>query len=196
MKSSAPLFQIFSSALLCALIAQAAILPRQGKTTTPDNTVVVAGTDNFCLVVPKDAHTNVGDSEYPGGETVYCSAKAKTSPLQGDLASNFWSNVEFVSKTGVNGQVFVQLTGCINAGTLDRINPDDAGGQYDSSGGDGGLGNPRDSVCTGYNHYVELLEPRGPRACIRCCIDPGDCPVTMDTSGCPAVIPGNYFNCG
>lgn len=162
----------------------------------PDNTVVVAGTDNFCLVVPKDAHTNVGDSEYPGGETVYCSAKAKTSPLQGDLASNFWSNVEFVSKTGVNGQVFVQLTGCINAGTLDRINPDDAGGQYDSSGGDGGLGNPRDSVCTGYNHYVELLEPRGPRACIRCCIDPGDCPVTMDTSGCPAVIPGNYFNCG
>lgn len=78
-----------------------------------------------------------------------------------------------------------KVTGCINASTLDRINPDDAGGQYDSSGGDGGLGNPRNSVCTGcvsltvslfqftifweltssgrYNHYVELLEPRGPR---------------------------------
>ena len=173
-------------------------------------------------ILNRDAHTNVGDSEYPGGETVYCSAKAKTSPLQGDLAPNFWSNVEFVSKTGVNGQAYVQraphvphsslfsdftwgdpkVTGCINAGTLDRISPDDAGGQYDSSGGDGGLGNPRNSVCTGcaslkftlvklpisgqltysgrrYNHYVEFLEPRGPRACIRCCIDPADCPVTM-----------------
>ncbi|KIJ95434.1 hypothetical protein K443DRAFT_11400 [Laccaria amethystina LaAM-08-1] len=93
MKLSVALFQI-SSALFCTLVAQAAILPRQGKTTTPDNTVVVAGTDNFCLVVPKAVHTNVGDSEYPGGETVYCSAKAKTSPLQGDLAPNFWSNVD------------------------------------------------------------------------------------------------------
>jgi hypothetical protein len=26
---------------------------------------------------------------------------------------------------------------------------------------------------------VELLEPAGPRACIRCCDDPDDCPVHM-----------------
>ena len=62
---------------------------------------------------------------------------------------------------------------------------------------------------------MELLEPAGPRACIRCCQDPADCPTNMgkvlrpellffffnwvfliDTQGCPAVIPGNYFNCG
>ena len=84
------------------------------------------------------------------------------------------------------------VTGCINPETLDRINPGDAGGQYDSSGGQGGQGNPAGSVCTGYvdisrkgdlsylfypryNHYVELLEPAGPRACIRCCYDPADC---------------------
>jgi hypothetical protein len=30
-----------------------------------------------------------------------------------------------------------------------------------------------------YNHYVELLEPGGPRACIRCCDDPDDCPTHM-----------------
>lgn len=30
-----------------------------------------------------------------------------------------------------------------------------------------------------YNHYVELLEPAGPRACIRCCDDPADCPTNM-----------------
>jgi len=71
-----------------------------------------------------------------------------------------------------------------------------------------------------YNHYVELLEPAGPRACIRCCDDPDDCPTHMgqfvpfvlkqklrveptrsllllnkDTEGCPNVIPGNYFDC-
>lgn len=42
------------------------------------------------------------------------------------------------------------VTGCIRPETLDRINPNDAGGQYDSSGGVGGQGNPAGSVCTGY----------------------------------------------
>ena len=63
---------------------------------------------------------------------------------------------------------------------------------------------------------MELLEPAGPRACIRCCQDPADCPTDKgklpqvdyclfsfffewrsfsDTDGCPAVIPGNYFDC-
>lgn len=42
------------------------------------------------------------------------------------------------------------VTGCINVSTLDRLNPDDGGGQYDSNGGDNGTGNPEGSVCTGY----------------------------------------------
>lgn len=42
------------------------------------------------------------------------------------------------------------VTGCINPGVLDRINADDAGGQYDSSGGSSGTGNPVGSVCIGY----------------------------------------------
>jgi len=125
--------------------------------------------------------------------TSYCSAAAKNSDLQGTLASDFWSNVEYT--TGPDER-YAQLTGCIRPATLDRINPDDSGGQYDSSGGQGGQGNPAGSVCTGYNHYVEFLEPADSRACIRCCDDPDDCPTNMDTSGCPTVIPGNYFNCG
>ncbi|KDN34442.1 hypothetical protein RSAG8_12474, partial [Rhizoctonia solani AG-8 WAC10335] len=76
-----------------------------------------------------------------------------------------------------------------------QLNPGDGGGQYDSSGGEGGSGNPQGSVCLGYNHYVELVEPAGRRACIRCCDDPSDCPLTMDTLGCQTVIPGNYFDC-
>ena len=140
------------------------------------------------------------------------------------------------------------MTGCIRPETVDCLNPGDGGGQYDSSGGAGGRGNPQGSVCTGcvsnslpqvrlvlydynvyfrYKHYVELVEPAGPRACIKCCDDPADCPTNKgecirwqsswnllpcnlpgqwtyadvillhtDTQGCPAVISGNYFNCG
>ena len=64
-----------------------------------------------------------------------------------------------------------------------------------------------------YNHYVEVVEPAGPRACIKCCDNPVDCPTNKgtspsiaaidivtffprsDTLGCPNVIPGNYFDC-
>jgi len=166
------------------------------RRASPDNTVVITGPDNYCLIVPKDPHINIGDSEHPGGTTSYCSAAAQTPGVGGELAPNFWSNVDYITGQGVDGGRYVQLTGCINSGTLDRINPDDAGGQYDSSGGTDGQGNPVGSVCTGYNHYVELLEPAGPRACIRCCIDAVDCTTSKDTSGCPAVIPGKYFNCG
>ena len=41
------------------------------------------------------------------------------------------------------------VTGCIDPSALDRINPDDEGGQYDSSGGAEGTGNPVGSVCEG-----------------------------------------------
>jgi hypothetical protein len=41
------------------------------------------------------------------------------------------------------------VTGCIRPSHLSRLNPSDSGGQYDSSGGAGGLGNPQGSVCLG-----------------------------------------------
>ncbi|KAF8178938.1 hypothetical protein BJ912DRAFT_648627 [Pholiota molesta] len=161
--------------------------------TAYDNTVVVNGANDYCLVVPRDEYTNVGDSEYPGGTTVYCTSSARVSDNQGQMPEDFWSNVAYTTGTG-SGR-YVQLTGCINPSSLDRINEGDAGGQYDSSGGPDGTGNPSGSVCAGYNHYVELLEPAGPRACIRCCEDPDDCPTYQDQDGCPNVIPGDYFDC-
>lgn len=42
------------------------------------------------------------------------------------------------------------MTGCIRPETVDRLNPSDYGGQYDSSGGADGNGNPQGSVCLGY----------------------------------------------
>ncbi|KAG5634296.1 hypothetical protein H0H81_002502 [Sphagnurus paluster] len=146
--------------------------------------------------MPRTAHTNVGDSEHPGGMMTYCTAAARYSTLQGELSADFWRNFEFKAGAGVNGGRYAQLTGCIRPETVDRLNVQDFGGQYDSSGGVGGQGNPQGSKCMGYNHYVELVEPAGPRGCIKCCDDPADCPVDRDTLGCPRVIPGNYFNCG
>lgn len=42
-------------------------------------------------------------------------------------------------------------------------------------------------LCYRYNHYVELLEPAGPRACIRCCEDAEDCP-TNQGKACSLII--------
>ncbi|KAA1095364.1 hypothetical protein PGT21_017482 [Puccinia graminis f. sp. tritici] len=87
-------------------------------------------------------------------------------------------------------------TGCINVNSCDRLKADDGGGQYDSHGGDRGLGNPPYSFCKNYHTYVQLIEPSANRACLRCCANPSDCDLSKDTQGCPAAIPGKYFTCG
>ncbi|KAJ7833367.1 hypothetical protein B0H14DRAFT_1166573 [Mycena olivaceomarginata] len=187
---------IFLSAALSAVLASPSGLDALQPRAAVDNIVYVTSTDKFCMIMPRDPHTNIGDSEHPGGMKTYCSPNGRYDSSQGQLPAEFWSNVAFKSGTGKNGGRYAQLTGCIRPELLSRLNPNDGGGQYDSSGGAGGLGNPQGSVCLGYKHYVELVEPAGPRACIKCCDDPADCPTNKDTQGCPAVIQGNYFNCG
>lgn len=125
-----------------------------------------------------DPHTNIGDSEHPGGMKTYCSPKGRYSPMQGQLPADFWSNVAFKTGTSKRGGRYAQrkyyglssdvevctelitnsfsVTGCIRPSHLSRLNPNDSGGQYDSSGGVGGRGNPQGSVCLGYKHYVEV----------------------------------------
>ncbi|KAJ7635271.1 hypothetical protein FB45DRAFT_1057141 [Roridomyces roridus] len=160
-----------------------------------DNTVSITSSDDFCMIIPRNPHTNIGDSEHPGGMQTFCSSAGHYSSRQGTLPNNFWSNVAFKKGVGAGGGKFVQLTGCIQPKTCTQLNPTDDGGQYDSSGGEGGRGNPEGSTCIGYNHYVEIVEPGENRACIRCCDDPADCLTSQDTSGCPDVIAGDYFDC-
>ncbi|KAF7368805.1 Allergen protein [Mycena venus] len=182
--------------VLSAVLASPAGLDALQPRAAADNTVSVKSADNFCMIMPRNPHTNIGDSEHPGGMKTYCSASGHFDPSQGLIPGGFWRNVAFKTGSGKKGGRYAQLTGCIHPEAVDRLNPRDSGGQYDSSGGAGGRGNPQGSACLGYNHYVELVEPAGPRACIKCCDDPADCPTNKDTQGCPAVIPGNYFNCG
>ncbi|KAI9613789.1 hypothetical protein H4Q26_009636 [Puccinia striiformis f. sp. tritici PST-130] len=121
--------------------------------------------------------TNIGDSERPGGEAVWCQdSNSKTSPSAGVFNGKFWTDVEISTpKDGV-----IQMTGCINVNTCDRLNPNDAGGQYDSNGGADGRGNPANSYCANYHTYVQLIEPAGNRACIRCCQNAADCNLSND----------------
>ncbi|CAE6388783.1 unnamed protein product [Rhizoctonia solani] len=180
---------LFSAVALLACSAIGLASPLQPR-AAPDNTVLIRSETDFCMILPRTPGATVGESETPGGMQAFCSPSARTDSSQGQLPGNFWRSVTLERGTGSSGQPYIQLTGCINV--FSQLNPGDGGGQYDSSGGDGGRGNPEGSVCEGYNHYVELLEPGANRACIRCCQDTNDCPLTMDTSGCPAVIPGNY----
>ncbi|KAG6916209.1 hypothetical protein DXG01_007839 [Tephrocybe rancida] len=126
--------------------------------------------------MPRYAHTNIGDSEYPGGMKTYCSPAGRYSSQQGQLPAQFWRNVEFKTGKGKNGGRYAQrepiphiynmlemlrpvsVTGCINPSLLSRLNPNDGGGQYDSSGGAGGNGNPAGSKCLGY--VLEFSRPR------------------------------------
>ncbi|KAH9458962.1 hypothetical protein Pst134EA_019114 [Puccinia striiformis f. sp. tritici] len=155
--------------------------------------VKISTKDDFCLVVPKDPYTKIGDSEKPGGEAVWCQdSYGKTSPSNGVFNGKFWTDVE-ISKPqdGV-----IQMTGCINVNACDRLNPKDDGGQYDSNGGTNSQGNPAGSYCGNYHSYVQLIEPAANRACIRCCANPADCNLSNDERGCPVVVPGKYFTCG
>ncbi|KAF8915765.1 hypothetical protein CPB85DRAFT_401766 [Mucidula mucida] len=80
----------------------------------------------------------------------YCSPHGHTDSKQGYLPADFWKEgqVALKSGTGKNGKRYTQLTGCINSSKLDRLIPSDAGGQYDSSGGYMGQGNPQGSTTT------------------------------------------------
>ena len=56
----------------------------------------------------RDAHTDVGDSEYPGGMTSYCSEAAKYSEDK-VLSSDFWNGeVSYIEGQGVNGKRYAQ----------------------------------------------------------------------------------------
>jgi len=185
-------FSILTSFIALLFIAtRVEAHPSRVKRADSSNTVQITSSTDFCMIFPRDPHTDIGVSENGGSGTIALC----TNPSDGSqgISPEFWTSVIKAQPPG-NGDI-MQLTGCINPATVDRLNANDPGGQYDSSGGADGNGNPAGSMCTGYNHYVELIEPFNKRACIRCCSDALDCPTTKDTTGCPGVIPADNYNC-
>lgn len=164
---------------------------------SPSNVVQLNGLDSMCLIAPLNAHTDIGVAEGTGTKT-YCTAKARwDKTAQGQLPADWFSDAKFVVyNSAKTGKQIRQISGCINASHLSRINPSDEGGQFDSSGA-GNNGVPRDSFCImpGNNvrgFYVQQIEPAQNRMCIRCCIDNSDCDHTKDTQGCEVALPGYY----
>ncbi|KDN46831.1 hypothetical protein RSAG8_03908, partial [Rhizoctonia solani AG-8 WAC10335] len=153
------------SAVFLTLSATLAFASPLEPRAAPDNTVLIASSSTYCMIMPP-----------------------RTNNSQGKLPDKFWKKVTY--KKGKGKGDWVQLTGCINKG-FSQLNDNDGGGQYDSSGG-AGAANPRGSKCQNYKHYVEIVEPDVGRACIRCCQEYSDCPLDKDTAGCPAVVPGTY----
>jgi len=161
------------------------------------NVVQIDSLDTMCLIAPLNPHTDIGVAEGTGTKT-YCTAKARwDKPNQGQLPADFFSDARYVTyNSTTTGKPIRQITGCINASHLSRLNPKDEGGQFDSSGA-GNNGVPRDSFCIfpGKNvrgFYVQQIEPAENRFCLRCCIDNADCIHTLDTKGCEVAIPGYY----
>ena len=60
------------------------------------------------MIVPKNKHTNVGDSEHPGGMKTFCSPSGRYDKSQGPLPADFWTNVKFKSGNGRNGGRYAQ----------------------------------------------------------------------------------------
>ncbi|WFD00702.1 hypothetical protein MYAM1_003454 [Malassezia yamatoensis] len=176
---------LISVAVTLALAASTSAAPQElARRASPSKTVWVSSSSDHCMILPK-TRESIGDSEHPGGMRSFCTKPYSSS--QGKLNSGFWSEVHF-KKT----KKYAQLTGCINPKVQSTLLSNDDGGQYDSNGGDGGKGNPAGSVCLGYASYVEIVEPKARRACIRCCVNPNDCDISHDEDGCESVIPGNY----
>ncbi|KAF8317403.1 hypothetical protein DL93DRAFT_2055549 [Clavulina sp. PMI_390] len=140
---------------------------------------------NMCMIAPKDPHTDIGVAEGSGTKT-YCTAAARWDKAnQGQLPADFFSDAKYVEYKGAKGGLIQQISGCINTSHLSRLNPNDEGGQFDSSAF---------CILPGNNvrgYYVQQFEPAQNRFCIRCCADNNDCPHTNDTKGCEVALPGS-----
>jgi hypothetical protein len=77
-----------------------------------------------------DPHTNIGDSEHPGGMKTYCSPAGKYSSQQGQLPAQFWSNVALKTGNGPGGgryaqcKIFFKIQGGHEADAKDRVGSD------------------------------------------------------------------------
>ncbi|KIM71379.1 hypothetical protein PILCRDRAFT_830381 [Piloderma croceum F 1598] len=193
------------SALL-SVITVLSVVATPAEPHTLEQRLGVNGPHDFCMLMPSSAHTTIVDSlqRYDKSD---CTCFIVYNLLMSELGtwsrfnpagtklqaqmlmpSNFWSHVSFKSGSTV-GKHFAQLTGCIRPNTLDHLVPSNLGGQYYYN-------HPGESICLGYKHYIEIVEPASRRACIKCCNDPTDCqPSSKVHPHCPTIIPGKYFNC-
>ncbi|KAF0489337.1 88 kda immunoreactive mannoprotein mp88 [Gigaspora margarita] len=141
-------------------------------------TVTVESETVFCSFLPRVSGQNIGSSE--SNAVSYCTQNTTNAPNARTFPDGFIQTKHFANGTG-----YVQITGLINRSTY--VVPNDGGGQYD-------INAPVGAKCTGYDLFVNLVEPDIGRFCIRCCKDAASdkCPTGRSEAGCESIIPGTY----
>jgi len=161
--------------------------------------VAIDDPDEFCMILPREISQSRSGAPVVKGNKTFCTRGFGTSKKHGTAPNNLWNFKVFKHGKSQKGHRFAQITGCLNKGLPPPFNdlnielptpgPDV---RFDSDGG----GHPPGSMCIGYKHYVEILNPNNNgQACLKCCDDPKGCSATKDPSkqrNCNEVVPGSY----
>ncbi|KAG0017557.1 hypothetical protein BGZ82_000721 [Podila clonocystis] len=178
---------LFSRSIVATFVLALLCAASDAQTTITDlhKTAVVRSKADFCLFLPPSC--GQGGIAANGHRAIaFCTKQftlytptyvyqSKLFPTDFIRTANFRSNTQ---------RKWVQVTGSIRREKY-CLRRHDQGGQNDKW-------HPSGANCDGYPHFVELVEPNENIYCIRCCMIASDCPTTMDTKGCKAVIRGDY----
>ncbi|KAI7862260.1 hypothetical protein BDF14DRAFT_1886263 [Spinellus fusiger] len=134
---------------------------------------------DFCFFLPPGPKVDIATHEDFG--VAYCT-KAGIVPNAKTFPAGLIT-VAHYQKTAT----YVQVTGYMDT-TKFQFLPGDEGGQYDNHG----QGKPVGAQCSGYNFFVNVVEPADSRWCIRCCQNKVDCNTGRSGYGCMRVVPGDY----
>ncbi|KAG0063465.1 hypothetical protein BGZ90_002646 [Linnemannia elongata] len=142
-------------------------------------TIVLKSANEYCLFLPRWRGQTIRNS---GNSAVaYCNKPASQAPNARILSKRFIRSLNFKHNTH---REYVQITGKFNRRSYD-LRRHDGGGQYD-------MEFPPGAKCSGYPYFVELVEPKVERYCLRCCKHKKDCPTHMSSDDCLKVIGGKY----
>ncbi|RIB23125.1 hypothetical protein C2G38_2139891 [Gigaspora rosea] len=152
--------------------------PRDIRDEGDPITVTVENETVFCSFLPRVSGQTIGSSA--SNAVAYCTQNTTNAPNARIFPDGFILTKHFASGDG-----YVQITGLINGSIY--VDPNDGGGQYDTKA-------PVGAKCTGYDSFVNLVEPDAGHFCIRCCKDAASdkCPTGRSEAGCESIIPGTY----
>ncbi|KAG2174273.1 hypothetical protein INT43_004296 [Umbelopsis isabellina] len=145
--------------------------------------VQIVDSTDFCLFMPTPGQEDMNISDSEQDATVYCLGNAPDATGAGKLPSGFILSAHYVSTSD-----YVQITGQINPAAA-GLNVTDDGGQYDVAA-------PNGASCSGYQYFVQLIEPSGNDYCIRCCNSATDCNRGISEAGCARIVPGDFSGPG
>ncbi|KAF8656411.1 hypothetical protein AX16_002555 [Volvariella volvacea WC 439] len=148
-----------------------------GKSSA-STTVQIKDQKSFSLILPNRPGELISDAESDG---VAFGTSSKPFPA---------GFIRGAAMDSADDGSWIQVTGCMDPSKA-GMSTSDGGGQFD-------VRYPNGAQCTfgGYGaSFIEQLEPKEGRFCLRCCSTPNDqinCNSHQDRAGCLIAIPGQY----